>query len=168
MRLPILLLAAVAFAGLAPAPSPAACTDPAARQLDFWTGEWALTWEAQDGPGRGTNTITQSLDGCVIHERFAAENGFEGMSVSVYDARSQQWRQTWVDNRGGYLLFTGGLHGGQMELRTAPFANPQGQEQISRMIWQDVTADALTWHWQRSLDDGATWQDLWVIRYARR
>ena len=143
-------------------------------QLDFWVGEWDLTWPGGQGgtpegeSGRGTNTITRELDGCVIHERFVAENGFEGESVSVYHPEAG-WRQTWVDNQGSYLPFTGGLtEDGTMEFRMAPRTNPQGQEQINRMTWRNVTAGAFDWHWQRSLDDGATWEDVWVIRYTRR
>ena len=87
----------------------------------------------------------------------------------MYHAPSGTWRQTWVDNQGGYLLFTGGRRDdGAMALRTDPFTNPQGQEQVSRMTWTDVSDDALTWRWQRSTDGGATWEDQWVIRYARR
>ncbi|MDX1421094.1 MAG: hypothetical protein R3181_14100, partial [Rubricoccaceae bacterium] len=96
-------------------------------------------------------------------------DGVRGESVSVYRARAGEWRQTWVDNRGGYLLFTGGRRDdGTVVLRTAPFTNPQGQEQVNRMLWTDVTADALTWRWQASTDGGATWEDRWTIRYTRR
>lgn len=146
------------------------CQAPEAAQLDFWLGAWDLTWTDDDGEGRGTNTLTKTLDGCVVHERFESTDGFRGESVSVYDARRGAWRQTWVDNRGGYLLFTGGPDAdGRMDLRTAPFTNPQtGEEQVNRMIWTDVSDDALTWRWQASTDGGATWEDHWTIRYTRR
>ena len=140
-----------------------------ADQLDFWVGEWDLSWTATgDDPGKGTNTITRELDGCVIHERFSAENGFDGESVSVYNPRTEQWQQTWVDNQGGYLLFTGTLTGDEPQLRSAPVTNAQGEEQISRMTWRNITEDALDWHWQRSTDGGETWEDVWVIHYTRR
>ncbi len=158
------------FGPLAAAQSP--CSSEEAGQLDFWVGTWDLTWPGGQGgtpegeAGRGTNTITRELGGCVVHERFASETGFEGESVSMFTPKG--WRQTWVDNQGGYLLFTGGEADGAMELRTAPFTNPQGREMVSRMTWRNVTADALDWHWQRSADGGATWADVWVIRYTRR
>ena len=163
MRLLSLILL-LPLAALAQPESP--CQAPEAAQLDFWLGTWDLAWA--DG-GEGTNTLTKTLDGCVVHERFESADGFRGESVSVFDARSDAWRQTWVDNRGGYLLFTGGPNAdGTMELRTEPFTNPQGEEQVNRMIWTDVNDDALTWRWQRSLDGGETWNDLWVIDYTRR
>ena len=142
---------------------------PESSQFDFWTGAWDLTWPATEtDAGRGTNTITREHAGCVVHERFAAENGFEGESVSVYNPRTETWQQTWVDNQGGYLLFTGDLAGDEPQLRSAAFTNAQGQEQINRMTWRNITDDALDWHWQRSTDGGETWEDAWVIRYTRR
>jgi hypothetical protein len=111
--------------------------------------------------------IARTNRGCVVHERFSAATGFEGESFSVLTPAG--WRQTWVDNSGGYLLFDGttDADGRVVEMRQAPFETPQGQMQTNRMIWEDVTDDALVWRWQASLDDGATWQDRWVIRYTR-
>ena len=173
MRLLLLLLLAAPLA--AAQPPPPTCVTPDHAQLDFWVGDWALSWPGGQGgtpenaTGHGTNTITKTLDGCVVHERFESADGYHGESVSVYHAPTGEWRQTWVDNRGGYLLLTGGpADDGTMTLQTAPFTNPQGQEQISRMLWTDVTGDALTWRWQASTDGGATWADRWTIRYTRR
>ena len=144
------------------------CETEAAAGLDFWVGTWDLAWETADGATQtGTNTITRGQGGCVIHERFAAEAGFAGESWSVLTPAG--WRQTWVDNAGGYLLFTGATdaEGRVAEMRQATSANPAGQQQTNRMIWEDVTADSLVWRWQASLDGGETWADRWVIRYTR-
>lgn len=162
-----LLLAAVLSVSLAqPA---AACESAEADGLDFWVGAWDLAWDTAAGPGAGSGThiITRDLGGCVVHERFADAAGFAGESVSVLTP--QGWRQTWVDNAGGYLLFEGATDadGRVTEMRQAPFAHRQSQMQVNRMIWEDVTPDALTWRWQASADDGETWADRWVIRYTR-
>lgn len=143
------------------------CETSAADGLDFWVGSWDLAWTSASGPATGTNTITRDLSGCVIHERFAATTGFKGESVSVYTPSG--WRQTWVDNSGGYLLFEGQTHddGTVREMRMAPFENASGEMQINRMIWEDVTADRLTWRWQSSTDSGDSWTDTWVIYYTR-
>ena len=138
--------------------------------MSFWVGEWDLTWTNADGTeGRGTNSITRTYDDCVIHESFADESGFEGMSVSVLDRRSGQWRQTWVDNQSAFLLFTGSqTENGAMEFRSAAFTDQQGNQRVNRMTWKNVTDDTFDWHWQTSTDEGANWSDLWVIHYARR
>lgn len=149
------------------------CATEAGHALDFWIGEWDLSWPGGQGgtpegeTGRGTNTITRVLDDCVIEEQFRM-SGFNGMSVSVYNGRTKDWRQTWVDSHGGYIALSGGMKDGIMELRTQPFTNPAGREQINRMIWTNVTHNELDWTWQRSIDGGASWEDLWEIHYVRR
>lgn len=160
----VCLLALTAPALAQPASS---CTSEAASGLDFWVGSWTLSWDTPTGTGSGTNEISRDLGGCVVHERFQDAAGFAGESMSVLTASG--WQQTWVDNAGGYLLFDGATDetGRVTEMRSAPFQNPQGQTQVNRMIWEDVTDDALVWRWQASLDGGTTWADRWVIRYAR-
>ncbi len=149
------------------------CSSSEFRQLDFWVGEWELSWPGGQGgtpegqTGESVNTITRELGSCVIHESFNGD-GFNGQSVSIYDARSEEWKQTWVDDQGGYISFTGVIDDGVMQFRTAAFSDAQGNQRINRMIWEDITRARLTWRWQSSTDDGETWSDLWVIAYTRR
>jgi len=143
----------------------APCQSPEASQFDFWVGDWDLTWPDS---GWGTNTITKDYDGCVITEHFAdsSGSGFRGTSVSAYKPNLGKWQQTWVDNQGGYLAFTGGFHDGVMELRTDRLV--KGELVPFRMRWFNITSDSLDWTWQKSEDGGATWKDLWQIHYKRR
>jgi hypothetical protein len=87
------------------------------------------------------------------------------MSVSTVSSETHDWRQTWVDNAGGYLDFRGGLRDGEMVLEREGVANGEAIRQ--RMVWTDIRPDALTWRWERSDDQGATWRTLWLIRYRR-
>lgn len=150
------------------------CNSPEARQLDFWLGEWDLSWPAEQTGGEsgevmaGLNRITRLFDDCVIEENFTTDDaGFRGHSVSVYDETSGVWRQTWVDSAGGYLVFTGSFDGETMELRTEP-AERDGETVVRRMVFSDIGEDALKWSWQGSRDGGETWNDLWNISYRRR
>ncbi len=74
--------------------------------LDFWVGNWQLTWKMQDGSiGKGANEIVKTLDGKVIQEHFRATNasnmtGFKGTSISVFNPKSNSWHQAWADNQG--------------------------------------------------------------------
>ena len=141
---------------------PKPCSTEEFRQFDFWLGDWDLTWQG----GSGTNSITAPLGDCVIQESFSGDMGngnvFSGMSVSTYDPKSDQWKQTWVDNAGSYLVFTGGMDGDRMILRGG---NEQTQ---TRMIFDDIKEDSLLWHWEASTDGGKTWQSRWIINYKRR
>jgi hypothetical protein len=133
------------------------------QQFDFWLGEWDVAWEG----GRGTNLIRRILDDKVIEENFDGRPGENliGRSVSVYQP-ARGWLQTWVDNQGSYLDFTGGWEDGRMILARA--AVVQGQPCRQRMVWYHLAADEFDWNWERSDDAGATWRVLWKIHYQRR
>ena len=82
------------------------------NQFDFWLGEWSVIW-GEDG--KGTNHIERILGGKIIQENFIAPD-LHGMSVSSYDPERGLWCQTWVDNNGTYLDFTGKFEDDRMVL----------------------------------------------------
>jgi hypothetical protein len=150
------------------------CAQPESSQFDFWVGDWDLEWPAGQGgtsadkPGRGRNTITRILGGCVIQESFVSpSNDFHGLSHSVYNPNTKKWNQTWVDDQGSYIALDGQFADGKMELRTAPRTGPQGKTVINRMVFFNITKDSFDWSWQSSLDGGTTWKDLWNIQDLR-
>ena len=136
-----------------------------ASQFDFWLGEWNLS---SNGKPAGTNTITREYDGAVIMERFvgSGDNQLEGMSVSVFNPRTGNWHQTWVDNQGGYLDFTGGFSDGKMILSRK--TTIEGKEVQQRMVWFNITPASFDWSWERSDDGGSTWKTLWPLHYQRK
>ena len=166
----VLLLACLSSAQTA-APAPDPCTASAQHQLDFWVGEWNLTWPGSN-PGElqhGTNSIRRVLDACVVEENFSGGDDMHlrGKSVSIFDLSSGKWKQTWVDNEGGYLDFTGEFKDGQMIFgREAQQAN--GARFLQRMVFKSITPDEFDWSWERSVDNGKTWQVAWPIHYRRR
>jgi len=160
------LLLAAALAASAQSPV-ARCASPESHQLDFWVGEWNLAYMQDGKAATSRNRITKTLDGCAILEEFdgAPGNPLVGRSMSMYDARAKLWKQVWVDNSGAWLDFTGGLEDGRMVF--ARDAERDGRRFRQRMVFDDVTRDALTWRWQRSDDAGRTWKTLWEIAYRR-
>ena len=91
----------------------------AARQFDFWLGEWDCTWQADGLEHIGTNSVYADLGGMVLVENFDGRPSldYQGLSYSVYDRKEQCWKQTWVDSEGTYLDFVGRFEDGAMELR---------------------------------------------------
>lgn len=124
-------------------------------QFDFWIGEWDCRWDG----GHGTNTVTAELDGAVIFEQFDGRPGVDlrGMSVSVYDADEDLWRQTWVDSQHGYIDLTGRYADGVMELL---------HKDTHRMRFTDISNTAFVWHWEKRLDE--EWEEVWLINYSRK
>ncbi len=150
------------------------CMHPEAKQFDFWLGEWDLTWQGPQAgipegqEGKAVNIIKSELGGCVIAENFSfADSSFVGRSWSVYNPGKKRWQQTWVDNNGGYLLFTGEYRDGKMILQTQPY-DRNGKTFVSRMVFKNIKNKSFDWDWQRSNDNGKTWNDVWNIHYLRR
>jgi hypothetical protein len=156
----VFLTAAVAHAQQSsPLPIP-----PEAAQFDFWLGEWDAAWGENL---RGVNRVSKRWDRVIVEE-FDGKPGMplEGHSVSVYDVLAKQWKQTWVDNEGSYLDFVGGFAEAKMTLSRSVLKD--GKPLHQRMVWYDITPGAFTWTWERSLDEGKTWEVLWKINYSRR
>ena len=165
------LAAAFAFAAHAQAPPTHACDSPESRALDFWLGDWELTYKGEDGkPAKSRNRVTKILGGCVVLEEFSADGPQEpwaGKSLSQWIPAEHRWKQTWVDDQGGYLVHVGGVEGGAMTLYSEP-RTKDGVTSQKRMVFFDVRPDAIKWRWERTIDGGATWQPEILIDYTRR
>lgn len=163
------LFAAITLTAMQQPASP--CTTPEQRQFDFWVGNWSLDWPG-DKPGQvahGANHIEKILDGCVVQESFDGGSSMHlrGTSVSTFDAREGKWKQTWVDNEGGYLDFVGEFKNGQMIL-SREGKRPDGTSVLQRMVWKSISSRQLDWSWEASADGGKTWQVRWPIHYTRK
>jgi hypothetical protein len=152
------------------APATPPCSTAEYRQLDFWVGDWVATWTNANGSqGTGRNRITRDEYGpCVITERFTADDGsLRGFSISTYFGGAREWRQTWMDDQGGYFDLFGGpsTTPGQRFVLETYRRRPEAR--YGRMIFEDVQPDSFTWRWQGRATADAPWADLWVIRYTR-
>ncbi len=136
------------------------------RQLDFWLGEWNVKWEQ----GQGTNSVQRILDGKVLHENFrgnwSGSHPFNGNSFSVYVATEKTWKQTWVDNQGGYADLKGNAEGSSFILMREQIND--GQRILQRMLFTDIRRNSFTWDWQLSRNGGTTWVSNWKIEYTRK
>ena len=143
------------------------CATPESMQMDFWIGEWDGAYVQNGVTQHSHNRITKTLDGCAIFEEFTGAPGIllDGRSYSVYDRNAGAWKQTWVDNQGGYLDFVGSVVDGNRVF--ARDGLRQGKPIKQRMVFSDVKPDAFKWLWQNSADGGATWITAWEIDYRR-
>jgi len=144
------------------------CDCDECHQFDFWIGEWKVQWDNSDGtPGEGQNIVNSILNGCVIEENFNGNPGvdFKGKSFSVYNNTLKIWQQTWVDDQGSYMVFTGGMEDDQMILSRKITRNKK--ELIQRMVFYNISKDEFDWNWESSKDDSKTWQLNWKLHYTR-
>lgn len=145
--------------------APAHLNPDPARALDFWLGNWIVTW----GDGlSASNRVEAILGGAVIRESFDGRPGatFQGVSLSVYSPALGVWRQTWADSDGSYWAFTGGPVDDRFIFATDDVRD--GQPIKLRMVFYNRAADSLDWDWERSHDGGATWTLQWRLHYTRR
>ena len=153
-----------------------ACAGPEFRQLDFWIGDWNVKIHARASPASdqwaaavGTQHVRSILSGCAIEENFAAEgpqSPWAGRSFATFDHFSNKWRQTWVDDSGGYIPLDGGPEGTDFALYGPP-REIKGVKFQMRMVWSHIAHDALRWEWQRSEDGWATNVVMMAIDYTR-
>src|SRR5437660_9082640 len=149
---------------------PQPCSAPEQKQMDFWLGDWELTWPGNStgDAGHGTNSIKRILDGCIVEENFS---GGESMhlrrrSVSIFRARPGRWKQTWVDNEGGYLDFSGEFKAGQMVLARED-VRLDGCKVQQRMVFKHRGRNEFEWRWERSVERGNTCEVLSPIDSKR-
>jgi len=135
-------------------------------ELDFWVGSWAAAWGTA---GRGTTRIERILGGKVVFEHFEGgddDGTLEGLSWSVFDPGRRLWRQTWVDDQGGYLDLVGTRVDGWFGFERA--APERGADARQRMVFRDIQPESFRWTWELSEDGGETWSIRWDIAYTRQ
>ncbi len=144
------------------------CSKPESKQFDFWVGKWKAEWTDAKGEAvEGKNIIKKILDGCVIEENFSSPNdNFFGKSMSVYNPRINKWEQTWVDNNGGFMVFSGEYKNDKMILQRE-VKNKEGKLILQRMIFYNIEKNSFDWNWERSDDEGKSWELAWKIHYSR-
>ncbi len=141
------------------------------QHFNFWIGEWDVSWHDEDGnAASGRNLIRRILNDRVIEENFSVLSGryesYSGRSWSVFDDGLGEWKQTWVDNNGAYLDFTGAIDEDKRIFQRVGKDN-HGKTVHQRMVFYDIGDDSFTWDWQVSIDGGASWELRWRIFYNR-
>ncbi len=135
------------------------------KSMDFWIGTWEVNSYQTKADGTiletlkmGTNTISKIKGGKVIHEDFKIP-GFNGESWSVFNPQDKTWRQTWVDDSGGYLTLDGGQVGEEFVL------NLSYPNKNQRMRFTKITKESFTWIWESKQEE--KWSTAWRIEYKR-
>jgi hypothetical protein len=148
-----------------PAATPtAACNDAHYHDFDFWLGDWDV-YGAQ-GRLAGANHITREHGGCVIHEHYSTDRGYDGESLNTYDVARGLWHQTWVDSSGLLLVLEGGLHDGNMVLE-GKVQGPGGKTVPQRITWSRGPQGTVHQRWEQQGADGA-WSVVFDGTYVTR
>ncbi|MCI0441671.1 hypothetical protein L0244_23855 [bacterium] len=141
------------------------CTSAEFRQIDFWVGEWVVTYA--DGRPAGNSVIQKILNGCVILENWSGVDGFEGKSFNLYDRNKKKWIQKWVDIRGQLLEFEGSFRDKTLEY-TARYTTLDGKNVIGMMTFTPSADGTIRQIWKQSTDEGKTWKMEFDGIYKRK
>lgn len=147
-------------------------TNPLYRQFDFWLGEW----EAYNlkNVKAGDSKISLLLDSCVILEEWTSVSKFQGVvyagkSFNTYNAITNQWQQTWVDNVGSTTEYLQGkLKGDTMCFNSIPFRFSKDTMAIRKLNFVSLSRDKVRQYGEISKDGGKTWAIEFDLEYRRK
>ena len=163
-----LALAAAAAAAQGAPRAKIGCDTPESHQWDFWVGKWEVR------PRGGDKIVAHSLiekkyAGCAIRENWmpvGKEILGGGGSLSGYDPRSKQWRQTWYDSAGSRVQLDGALANGVMNIMGKwPNYRGPGQDALVRMLYQQQPDGQVRQWGESSNDGGRTWAPAFDFLY---
>lgn len=172
MKKYLLLFVATLIATIAMAQSSPCASNPVYRQLDFWVGEWEAF--GKKGNKAGDSKISIILDSCIVLEEWtsaASQRGltYAGKSYNTYNAQTNQWQQTWVDNVGGSTAYlTGKLENGTMVFKTLPVARTKDTVEIQKLSFFNLGPDKVRQLFETSNDNGKTWFPTVDLEYRRK
>ena len=97
-----------------------------------------------------------------------ASGSLEGMTVRIFDPKSEQWSIYWVDSVHGIL--TTPMIGGFTQGRGAFYAQEifEGKHIFSRFLWSGITTTSCHWEQAFSEDGGSTWETNWMMELNRQ
>jgi hypothetical protein len=136
-----------------------------ARQLDFWVGNWTVTYPGM--PGSANSQVQLSLDKCLITESWDGGKGHSGENFFAYSADDKKWHGLFADNEGRVHVFEGQVTAGAADF-TGTSRGDDGRRVLNRIKVTRKTATECEQSWEKSNDNGATWTMVFQGEYARR
>jgi len=137
---------------------------PEFRQFDFWIGEWDV--KNQQGVPSGSSSIQLILGQCIIFENWAGGSGTNGKSFNIFDTNDKKWHQTWVDDKGTFTHYIGGLINGEMVVTADTIVS--GKPTLAKMTFTKMPNGDVRQHGENSTDGGKTWTTSFDLIYSRR
>jgi hypothetical protein len=135
------------------------------RQLDFWLGDWSVTYPGM--PGSAVSKVSLDLDKCLLIETWDGGKGHSGKNMFAYSSDDKRWHGMFADNQGRVHAFEGKVAQGSAEF-TGPSRNPDGQTALNRIRVVRLAANKVDQSWEKSTDDGVTWTMEFHGEYSRK
>jgi hypothetical protein len=146
------------------AASPCA-TNPENQQLDYWLGSWKIG--AEGSSGNAHSTVALSLDQCLVVENWDGGRGHSGQNTFGYSADDKSWYGLFADNEGRVHVFTSGKVLSDSAEFEGKSRGPNGQTVLNRVKITRLSPNKVTQTWEKSSDNGATWNVVFRGEYIR-
>ncbi len=137
---------------------------PEFRQFDFWIGEWDV--KNPQGVPSGTSSVQLILGQCIIFENWTSGSGSSGKSFNIYDTIDKKWHQTWVDDKGTFTHYVGGLQDGNMVIVADTIVS--GKKTFAKMTFSRLPNGDVRQFGENSTDNGKTWTTAFDLIYSRK
>jgi hypothetical protein len=145
--------------------SPPCSANPASRQLDFWLGDWTVTYPEMSATS--SSKVHLSLDKCLVIESWVGGKGHTGENMFAYSADDKSWHGMFADNEGRVHVFEGKVASGSAEF-TGPSRGPNGEAILNRIKIVRLSDNHVHQTWEKSNDNGATWNMEFQGDYTRK
>ena len=150
---------------LAAADSRSCSTNSEDRQLDFFLGDWTVTYPGMTG--NATSNVSLSLDKCLFTESWDGGKGHSGKNMFAYSSDDKAWHGMFTDNQGRVHVFEGKIGLGSAEF-TGPSRGPNGQKVLNRIKVVRINPNKVEQSWEKSTDNGVTWTKEFSGEYSRK
>jgi len=167
----ILVLLAMAFTSLAAPPavraqdSPSCAANPQSRQLDFWLGDWTVSYPGMSATS--SSEVHLSLDKCLVVESWVGGKSHQGENMFAYCYDDKSWHGMFADNQGRVHVFEGKVAPGAAEF-IGPSRGPNGEAVLNRIKIIRINDNDVKQTWEKSKDNGVTWTMEFQGDYARK
>lgn len=168
LKIFLLIAISVCSCGVAPTAfaSPEACSaNPESGQMDFWLGDWTVTYPGITGSANSKVYI--ELDKCMIVESWDGGKGHSGKNMFAYSDDDKSWHGMFADNQGRVHMFGGKVVSGSGEF-TGPSRGSNGETVLNRIKIVRMNANKVEQSWEKSTDKGTTWTMEFHGEYTRK
>lgn len=160
----MLVFAAAPIAVAASAPG-ACVANQEGRQLDFWLGDWTVTYPGM--PGSAQSKVYLDLDSCLVIESWDGGKGHRGENIFAYSSDDKSWHGMFADNEGRVHVFEG-TAGPVSAQFTGTSRGPDGKTVLNKIRLTKGAANKVEQSWEKSADNGITWTMEFQGLYTRK
>lgn len=102
-----------------------------------------------------------------VDEMDVPSQGWQGLTLRLFDPEAKQWSLNWASSRGGKLFppVLGRFEDGRGEFYGDD--THHGEDVRVRFVWSGISPATARWEQAFSVDGGVTWLTNWTMEFTR-